>query len=60
MPDYRFYKIGDDGHVAGPPENIELPNDGAAMQEAKKLINGQDVEVWQGARLVAYLVPDQG
>jgi hypothetical protein len=36
MPDYRFYKIGGDGHVAGPPENIELPNDGAAMQEAKK------------------------
>jgi hypothetical protein len=59
MSDYRFYMIGKDGHVNGPPTTHALPNDSAALEEAKKLVNGHDVEIWQGPRLVAYVVPDE-
>jgi hypothetical protein len=58
MREYRFYMIGISGHIVGPPTNYVLPNDSAALEEAKKLVNGHDVEIWQGPRLVAYVVPD--
>jgi hypothetical protein len=59
MPEYRFYAIKRDGHVEGQPVALDVPNDAAAMKEARQLVNGHDIEIWQGARVVAYLVPDQ-
>ena len=59
MREYRFYTIGTDGHIDGPATDHVLPNDSAAIEEAKKLVNGHDVEIWQGPRLVAYVVPDE-
>jgi hypothetical protein len=58
MPEYKFYTIKKDGHVGGPPAHRNLPDDSAALLEAKKLINGLDIEIWQGNRVVAYVVPD--
>jgi hypothetical protein len=58
MPEYRFYKIKKSGHIDGPPVEHDFSNDSAALTEARKLLGGQDVEVWQGRRVVAYLVPD--
>jgi hypothetical protein len=58
MPEYRFYKIKHDGHIAGPAIVQECACDEDALKEAKQFLNGHDVEVWQGARVVAYLVPD--
>jgi hypothetical protein len=57
MPDYRFYIIQKDGHITGPPKACELANDTAALQEAKQLVNGHAVEIWQGARIVGHLDP---
>jgi hypothetical protein len=34
------------------------PNDAAALAEAKTRLDGRDIEVRQGTRVVAYLVPD--
>jgi hypothetical protein len=59
MPEYRFYKIRKDGHIDGPPVDLDLPDDGSAIQEARKLQNGRDIEVWQGPRVVGYVVPDK-
>jgi hypothetical protein len=59
MPVYRFYFIRQDGHVAGPPVAADLPDDPDAISKAKELLNGKDAEIWEGARIVAYLVPDQ-
>jgi hypothetical protein len=59
MPDYRFFRIGLDGHVAGPPSEHMLPDDAAALEKAQKLSGGNDIEIWQAERLVAYIVPDQ-
>jgi hypothetical protein len=59
MSEYKFYLIREDGHIGSPPTALDLPNDDAAFQEAKKVLNGRDIEIWQGARLVHYLVSDE-
>jgi hypothetical protein len=59
MPEYRFYTIEKSGHVRQLPLAHELPSDQAANEKAKKLIDGHDIEIWQGARMVAYLVSDE-
>ena len=58
MPEYGFYPIKRDGYIDGAPATRDCPNDLAALKEARDLVNGRDVEVWQSARLVAYLTPD--
>jgi hypothetical protein len=58
VPEYRFYTIKRDGHIAAPPAEFDLPNDDAALKEAKQLLNGHDIEIWQGGRVVAYLTPN--
>jgi hypothetical protein len=54
MPDFRVYFIGDDGHIKGVHElaNMTEPN---AIEHAKQLLNGHDLEVWEGERHVANL-----
>jgi hypothetical protein len=59
MSEYRFYPIRKDGHVAGPPINRDAPDDQAAVAQARQLQDGLDIEIWQGARVVAYVVRDQ-
>ena len=54
MPQYRAYLIKDK-HIAAPPTLIEADADHAAIEQAKKLVNGYDVELWEGARLVTGL-----
>jgi hypothetical protein len=57
MPDYRFYIVNKDGHIAEPATTHELPNDEAAVQEAKALLDGRIIEIWQGTRVVYRLDP---
>jgi hypothetical protein len=57
MREYKFYLVRNDGRVEGSPRGIELPDDLAALKEARSLANDHDVEIWQGARIVAYLAP---
>lgn len=57
MPEYRFYSIKQDGHIAAPAIERDCPNDGEALKEARQLVNGHDIEVWQGSRILAYLTP---
>ena len=59
MPDYRFYTIRHDGHIAGPAITYAAPKDADALKEANRLLDEDDIEIWQGARRVAHLVPNQ-
>jgi hypothetical protein len=59
MPEYQFYSVKKDGHIAGRPVSYELPNDDVAIEQAKLLLNGRDIEIWEGTRVVSYLVPDK-
>jgi hypothetical protein len=51
MPDYRAYKIKND-HVDGVPTIITCDSDQQAIDAAKALADGHDVELWEGARFV--------
>ena len=55
MPEYRVYRITHGNAVAGPPTILECTSDRAAVIEAKKLLNGLDLEVWEGSRVVSRL-----
>jgi len=48
MPNF----IGQDSHISQPPEHIQCSSDGEAIQHAKQLCNGLDVELWDGARFI--------
>ena len=52
MPDYRAYIIGSDGHFQKAVP-FDCVDDEAAKQQAKHLVNGYGVELWQRDRKIA-------
>jgi len=52
MPEYRACLIGSDGHFDD-AVHLNCANDDKAIQYAKALADGYDVELWQLDRLVA-------
>jgi hypothetical protein len=52
MPEYRAYIVGRDGHF---PRSVplECTDDDTAMDQAKQLVDGHDVELWQRDRKIA-------
>lgn len=59
MRDYRAYILGIDGHhfIRAKEFLSDYRDDAAALKAAKQLIDKHDIEVWDGARLVARLSP---
>ena len=51
MQEYRAYIIGQDGRVESRVDLV-CSDDDAARQRAKQLVDGRDVELWQGARRI--------
>jgi hypothetical protein len=51
MPEYRAYVIRPDGKIF---KRVELvcADDEAAKEQAKALVNGHDVELWQEGRRI--------
>jgi hypothetical protein len=56
MAEYRIYQIKDK-HIAAAPAIIEAAADQFAIEQAKQLLNGCDIEVWEGSRFVIGLRP---
>ena len=54
MPEYRAYILDRDGHIKN-FEPLVCGDDAAAIATAKRMVDGHDVEVWQGARRVTTL-----
>jgi hypothetical protein len=54
LPEYRAYLVGQDGHFVG-CEPIVCGDDSEATEKAKRLVDGHDVELWNGPRLVLRL-----
>lgn len=55
MSEYHLYLINRNGHIDRPAKVFNLQYDEEAIQEASALLDGHDVEVWQGTRRVAHL-----
>jgi hypothetical protein len=54
VAEYRAYLVGQDGHFVG-YEPIICADDSEATEKAKRLVDGHDVELWSGPRLVVRL-----
>jgi hypothetical protein len=54
VTDYRAYMVGVDGHFIG-YEPIVCVDDAEAIERAKRLVNGCDIELWSGPRFVMRL-----
>ena len=52
MHAYRAYVIGPDGHIVNRIE-LACDDDETAKARAKKLVDGHDVELWDGATKIA-------
>ena len=52
MPDYRFYKIGDDGHVVSLRVERTFDDDANAIAYAEQLADTETIEIWEGKRMV--------
>jgi hypothetical protein len=54
MAEYRAYIVGVDGHFID-FEPLICDDDDGAIEKAKRLVDGHDVELWRGERLVILL-----
>jgi hypothetical protein len=52
MTDYRAYLVAWDGHFTKAID-LECPDDETAKEQAKQLVDGHDVELWQRGRKIA-------
>jgi len=52
MPDYRFYKIGDEGHVVSARVERTFDDDATAIAYAEQLADAETIEIWEGKRMV--------
>jgi len=57
MAEYRAYTVGGDGHFIG-FEAFVCADDSEAIAQAKRLIDGRAVELWNGPRFVIKLEAD--
>jgi hypothetical protein len=55
MPSYRIYSLTSDDRIAGVPEVIEYASDQEVIAHAKAKLDGLDLEVWDGPRVVIRL-----
>jgi hypothetical protein len=59
MQHYRAYIMGHDGHILSPVD-LMCENDEAAKEQARQLVDGHDVELWQRDRKIStFLSPDK-
>jgi hypothetical protein len=58
MPEYRAYVVGDDNHFVG-FEPMICRDDAEAIIKARLLVDGHDIELWSGDRLVTRLSRDK-
>jgi hypothetical protein len=54
--EYRAYVIGADGHFKR-SHGFDAANDDAAFKHARQFVDGLDIELWNGVRLVGKLKP---
>jgi hypothetical protein len=55
MPQYRFYNLENKGRAILARIDLTLDDDATAIACAEQLIVGEEIQVWQGLRLVGSL-----
>jgi hypothetical protein len=52
--EYRVYVVGSDGHFIGSSELV-CDDDAQAIEQAEQLLDGHDLQIWNGPRYVQRL-----
>lgn len=60
MPAYRANLIDQNNRISGPATFVVCAGDFDAIDKAKRLVDGHDVELWEGDRLVMRFFHDPG
>jgi hypothetical protein len=55
MPDYRVYTLLKADKIAGRADVVTCATDAEAVVKARRFLQSNDIEVWQGARMVGRL-----
>jgi hypothetical protein len=59
MARYRIYAVTESGRIASAPVAVECDDDQAAIEHARGINDGLDLELWEGRREVAMLKGEQ-
>lgn len=54
VTEYRAYFVGRDGHFVG-FEGLSCSDDAEAIEQARRLVDSQDIELWSGDRFIVRL-----
>jgi hypothetical protein len=57
VAEYRAYALGHDGHFIG-SEALICADDAEAIEKAGRLVDGHDIELWSGPRLIVRLIAE--
>lgn len=52
---YRAYFLDEDGKISTAPTVLKCASDEQALQLAKPMVDGHDIEIWHGSRFVTLL-----
>jgi hypothetical protein len=58
LPHYRIYFLDDDGQLAS-AQDLAAADDREAVKKARQLLDRQDIELWDGERLVGRFEHDR-
>jgi hypothetical protein len=57
MPHYSIYRLSIDNQIFGRPEVVDCDSDQEVIARVKARLDGLNVEVWEGPRIVIRLKP---
>ena len=58
MQEYRAYILGPNGHIQNRVDLV-CEEEAMAKDKAKQLVDGHDIELWQGDRMIATFKAEQ-
>jgi hypothetical protein len=59
VTEYRVYFIGGDGHFVK-FEGLSCPDDAEAIEQARRLVGSEELELWSGDRFIVRLTRKPG
>jgi hypothetical protein len=55
VPTYRIFKLSSENRIVGPSIQVDFASDAEVIKHAQSQIDGLDLEIWDGPRLVIRL-----
>ena len=59
MTEYRFFRVDTEDQIQGVPRFMTCADDRSARSEARQLMDGCAIEIWDCERRVAYIPAEE-